>query len=63
MTVRGVRLGVPICEDIWKQDVANGWPSRRGDFAVPNGSPFEAGKEDMRLAAGGGARQRNGHCR
>jgi NAD+ synthase len=50
MTVRGVKLGVPICEDIWKQDVTI-WLADAGAeiLCVPNGSPFEAGKEDVRL--------------
>ncbi|MBW8709481.1 MAG: NAD+ synthase [Alphaproteobacteria bacterium] len=50
MTVRDVKLGVPICEDIWKQDVTT-WLADAGAeiFCVPNGSPFEAGKEDLRL--------------
>jgi NAD+ synthase len=50
LTVRGVRLGMPICEDIWKQDVTI-WLADAGAeiFCVPNGSPFEAGKEDLRL--------------
>jgi NAD+ synthase len=50
MMVRGVKLGIPICEDIWKQDVTI-WLADAGAeiFCVPNGSPFEAGKEDVRL--------------
>ena len=50
LTVRGVKLGIPICEDIWKQDVTI-WLADAGTeiFCVPNGSPFEAGKEDVRL--------------
>jgi NAD+ synthase len=50
VTVRGVRLGIPICEDIWKQDVTI-WLADAGAeiLCVPNGSPFEAGKEDVRL--------------
>jgi len=50
VTVRGVKLGIPICEDIWKQDVTI-WLADAGAeiFCVPNGSPFEAGKEDVRL--------------
>jgi len=49
-TLRGVALGVPICEDIWKQDVTAAL-ARAGAqiLCVPNGSPFEAGKEDVRL--------------
>src|SRR5205085_3387715 len=50
LTVRGVKLGVPVCEDIWTD---GGWAAlARGGaeiLAVPNGSPFEAGKEDVRL--------------
>ncbi|HUE64210.1 MAG TPA: NAD+ synthase [Rhizomicrobium sp.] len=50
VTVRGIKLGIPICEDIWKQDVTI-WLADAGAeiFLVPNGSPFEAGKEDVRL--------------
>jgi NAD+ synthase len=50
VTVRGVKLGIPICEDIWKQNVT-AWLADAGAaiFCVPNGSPFEAGKEDVRL--------------
>ncbi len=50
VTVRGVKLGIPICEDIWKQDVTI-WLADAGAeiFCVPNGSPFEAGKEYVRL--------------
>jgi NAD+ synthase len=50
MMVRGVKLGIPICEDIWKQDVTI-WLADAGAeiLCVPNGSPFEAGKEDVRL--------------
>ncbi len=49
-TVRGVQLGVPICEDIWKQDVTASLADAGSQIlCVPNGSPFEAGKEDVRL--------------
>ena len=48
--VRGVRIGVPICEDIWKPDVVECLTETGGEILlVPNGSPFEAGKEDVRL--------------
>ena len=48
--VRGVRIGVPICEDIWTPDVVECLSETGGEILlVPNGSPFEAGKEDMRL--------------
>jgi NAD+ synthase len=50
LTVRGVQLGVPICEDIWKQGVCAALEETGAEIlCVPNGSPFEAGKEDLRL--------------
>ncbi len=50
LTVRGVQLGVPICEDIWKQEVCAALNDTGAEIlCVPNGSPFEAGKEDVRL--------------
>ncbi|MES2294174.1 MAG: NAD+ synthase [Pseudomonadota bacterium] len=50
LNVRGVRIGVPVCEDIWTQDVTECLYETGAEIlAVPNGSPFEAGKEDMRL--------------
>jgi len=50
MTVRGVRLGVPVCEDIWQPDVCARLARGGAEIlVVPNGSPFEAGKEDVRL--------------
>ena len=48
--VRGVRLGVPVCEDIWTADVTECLAETGAEIlCVPNGSPFEAGKEDVRL--------------
>ena len=50
LNVRGVRIGVPVCEDIWTQDVTECLNETGAEIlAVPNGSPFEAGKEDLRL--------------
>jgi NAD+ synthase len=50
LLVRGVQLGVPVCEDIWKQDVCAALRDTGADIlCVPNGSPFEAGKEDVRI--------------
>ncbi|HXC54445.1 MAG TPA: NAD+ synthase [Rhizomicrobium sp.] len=47
--IRGVRVGVPICEDIWTADVVECLAETGAEIlAVPNGSPFEAGKEDVR---------------
>src|SRR4249920_1581527 len=50
LSVRGVRLGIPICEDSWKQEVTACLAESGAEIlCVPNGSPFEAGKEDVRL--------------
>ena len=50
LEVRGVRLGVPICEDIWTSEVVECLAETGGEIMlVSNGSPFEAGKEDVRL--------------
>jgi NAD+ synthase len=48
--IRGIRIGVPVCEDIWTPDVVECLSETGGEILlVPNGSPFEAGKEGMRL--------------
>jgi NAD+ synthase len=47
---RGVRLGVPICEDIWTPDVVECLSETGAEILLaPNGSPFEVGKDDIRL--------------
>ncbi|MEM8687508.1 MAG: NAD+ synthase [Pseudomonadota bacterium] len=47
---RGVRLGVPICEDIWTDEVTECLEETAAEFfLVPNGSPYEADKQDARL--------------
>ncbi len=48
--IRGVRIGVPVCEDIWTPEIVECLSETGGEILlVPNGSPFEAGKEDVRL--------------
>jgi NAD+ synthase len=48
--IRGIRIGVPVCEDIWTPDVVECLRETGGEILlVPNGSPFEAGKEGVRL--------------
>jgi NAD+ synthase len=48
--VRGVRIGVPICEDIWHAPVAECLAETGAEILLsPNGSPFEQGKENVRL--------------
>ncbi|MDE1940446.1 MAG: NAD+ synthase [Alphaproteobacteria bacterium] len=51
LEIRGVRVGVPICEDIWTPDVVECMAETGGEIMlVPNGSPYEAGKhEDVRF--------------
>jgi NAD+ synthase len=57
MTIRGVRVGVPICEDTWleeSEDYENVVECLAETGAeilvVPNGSPYARGKGDIRLA-------------
>ncbi len=53
---RGVRLGVPICEDIWLPDVCMHLKQRGAALLLsPNGSPYEIAKDDLRV---GGVAQR-----
>jgi NAD+ synthase len=48
--VRGVRVGLPICEDIWKPDIVECLSETGAEILlVPNGSPFEISKEETRL--------------
>ncbi len=47
---RGVRLGVPICEDIWRPEVVECLAESGAEILlVPNGSPFEVEKRDRRM--------------
>jgi NAD+ synthase len=49
--VRGVRIGVPICEDIWSADVVECVSETGGEILlVANGSPFDEAKHDNRMA-------------
>ena len=50
VNLRGVRLGVPICEDIWGEDVVECLAETGAEILlVPNGSPYFRGKSDVRL--------------
>jgi NAD+ synthase len=47
---RGVRLGVPICEDIWGSEPVECISETGGEILlVPNGSPYRRGVIDERL--------------
>jgi NAD+ synthase len=51
MKLRGLHLGVPVCEDIWTPAACAALARGGAEMlVVPNGSPFEAGKEDVRHA-------------
>jgi NAD+ synthase len=50
LNFRGVRLGIPICEDIWTPDVCECLAETGAEILLsPNGSPYEIGKDDRRL--------------
>ncbi|MDB5713349.1 MAG: synthase [Sphingomonadales bacterium] len=47
---RGVRIGVPICEDIWFPAVTGHLKAAGAELLlVPNGSPYEIDKDDFRV--------------
>ena len=47
---KGVRLGVPICEDIWTEETCETLAETGAEILIsPNGSPFEQNKDDVRL--------------
>ncbi|MCR4283161.1 MAG: 7-cyano-7-deazaguanine synthase, partial [Bauldia sp.] len=47
---RGLRLGLPICEDIWFEQVPECLLETGAEILiVPNGSPYWQGKADVRL--------------
>ncbi len=47
---RGVRIGVPICEDIWKDEVCECLQETGSELLIsPNGSPFDWPKPDQRM--------------
>ncbi|WP_051952441.1 NAD+ synthase [Methylocapsa aurea] len=48
---KGVRIGIPICEDIWGPDPVECIAETGGEILlVPNGSPYWRGKGDERLS-------------
>ena len=48
--IQGVRIGVPICEDIWTEEVTECLAECGAELLiVPNGSPFDWSKSDVRM--------------
>src|SRR5205085_12000026 len=46
---KGVKIGVPICEDIWQEAVCAYLADAGAEILlVPNGSPYELDKDDIR---------------
>jgi NAD+ synthase len=53
LAFNGVRIGVPICEDVWTPDVVECITETGGEILlVPNGSPYEVGKTEVRVQLG-----------
>ncbi|MEG6510005.1 NAD+ synthase [Methyloligella sp. 2.7D] len=47
---RGLRIGVPICEDIWSEDVCETLAETGAELLVsPNGSPYWMEKHEQRI--------------
>ena len=50
IVIKGVRIGIPICEDIWGAEVVECLSETGGEILlVPNGSPYWRGKTEHRL--------------
>ncbi|MEM8840751.1 MAG: NAD+ synthase [Pseudomonadota bacterium] len=48
--IKGCRVGFPICEDIWFEDVVETLEESGAELLiVPNGSPYQRGKYDIRM--------------
>lgn len=49
MVFKGVKLGVPICEDIWYPYVCGALAQKGAEILIaPHGSPYEIDKDDLR---------------
>ena len=47
---KGVKFGIPICEDIWLESVCAHLKDAGAQFLlVPNGSPYELNKDEQRI--------------
>jgi NAD+ synthase len=46
---KGVKIGFPICEDLWLEDVPRHLAERGAELLLsPNGSPYEIDKDELR---------------
>src|ERR1700754_3737999 len=61
VTVKGIRVGVPICEDIWLEEseeyenIVECLAETGAEIlVVPNGSPYARDKNELRLSIAGG---------
>ena len=51
---RGIKLGVPVCEDIWSEEVCRALAGAGADLLiVPNGSPYWMDKHEVRYEVAG----------
>ena len=54
---RGVRIGIPICEDVWFSPVCTNLKAKGAEIILAmNGSPYEIDKDDYRSLKVAGAR-------
>jgi len=50
--LKGVRIGAPVCEDIWSEAVCRDLKARGAEILlVPNGSPYRLTADDERMQA------------
>ena len=50
VVIRGVRIGIPVCEDIWGDEIVECLTETGAEILlVPNGSPYWRGKTDERM--------------
>ncbi|SON56147.1 Glutamine-dependent NAD(+) synthetase [Hartmannibacter diazotrophicus] len=50
ISFRGIRIGVPICEDIWGEEIVECLAETGAEMLiVPNGSPYSREKHEIRL--------------
>ncbi len=57
ISFKGVRLGIPICEDIWHPTVCAHLKAQGAEILlVPNGSPYEIDKDELRAGRVAAAR-------